>query len=96
MPVNASNTTRFLPASYSDPAQNAAVVTPSDTTGQLTNLTRGLYIGGAGNIKVRMWGDGQTHQDVLFSGVPAGTILPICVDFVYSTTTTATLIVALW
>lgn len=54
-----------------------------------------LYIGGAGNISVTTIG-GDT---VLFSGVPAGTILPVQVRRINSTTggtTTATLINALW
>lgn len=54
-----------------------------------------LYIGGAGNISVTTIG-GDT---VLFSGVTAGSILPVQVRRINSTTggtTTATLINALW
>lgn len=54
-----------------------------------------LYVGGAGNVSVTTIG-GDT---VLFSGVPAGTTLPIQIATVNSTTggtTTATLLTAMW
>lgn len=73
------------------PARNAAAVTPSDGT-DLATAARGLWVGGAGNIALTMVGG----QDVTFTGVPAGTILPICVSRVKSTSTTATTILALW
>ena len=74
------------------PAKNAAAVTPNDST-DLTTAARGLYIGGAGNVVVDMVGTGST---ITFTGVLAGTILPIRVTRVRSTSTTATNIVALW
>ena len=73
------------------PAQNAAAVTPSDSV-DLSYTSRAIYIGGAGNLKVVMNESGT----VTFVGVAAGTVLPIRVDRVYSTDTTATNIVALW
>lgn len=78
--------------SLDSPAKNAAAVTPNDST-DLTNAARGLYIGGAGNVVVDMVGTGST---ITFTGVVAGTILPIRVSRVRSTSTTATDIVALW
>lgn len=74
------------------PAENAFVVTPNDSV-DLAHVTRGLWVGGAGNISVDLNG-GQTA--VLFSGVPAGTLLPLAVIRVRSTNTTATLIVAVY
>ena len=71
-------------------AHSAFVVTKSDST--ILPVTRGLYIGGTGDVNVVMAEDENT---VLFSAVPAGTILPIQVIKVMSTSTTATLIVAL-
>ena len=75
-------------------ANSAVAVTPSATTvydqnggGQLD----ALYIGGAGNVYV-VDSHGNT---VLFSGVPAGTILPLQCKQVLATSTTATLIVGL-
>lgn len=82
-------------------ALNAAAVTPSDSTDLTlsgatitagTNNGPALYIGGAGDVKVTMYG-GQT---VTFVGVPAGSFLPIQVKRVWSTGTTATSILALW
>ena len=73
------------------PAEYATVVTPSDST-DLTRVARALYIGSGGNLNVDM-ADGST---VLFSNVLGGTILPLRVKRVRSTSTTATLIVALF
>jgi hypothetical protein len=50
----------------------------------------GLYIGGAGNVAVRMYGN---QQVLTYVGVPVGTTLPIVVDKVMATNTTATNIV---
>lgn len=72
------------------PYSNAAVVTPSDGT-DLTFRTRALFVGGAGNIVVSIGG-----SNVTITGVLAGSLLPLCVDRVLSTSTTATNIVALW
>ena len=73
------------------PAEHADVVAPSDTA-DLINVSRGLYVGGAGNVKVTMYG-GET---VTLQGILAGTVLPIQVCRVWSTGTTASLMIALW
>ncbi|MGA1074959.1 MAG: spike base protein, RCAP_Rcc01079 family, partial [Ilumatobacteraceae bacterium] len=49
-------------------------VTPSDST-DLTTLARAIYVGGAGNV-VAVQHDGPAGK---FTGVPAGTVLPIAV-----------------
>ena len=74
------------------PAQFAAAVTPSDSV-NFSSECRSLYIGGAGNVVVVMNSDDAA---VTFTGVPAGTILPVRAKRVNSTSTTATSIVALW
>lgn len=74
-----------------DPGFHAASVTPSDSN-ELTNASRALYVGGDGDLRVKMAG-GET---VTFSGVVAGTLLPFRVRQVFSTSTTATNIVAVW
>lgn len=80
----------------SDTASGAVAVTPSDANNLFTAnaglATNGLYVGGAGNVKVDMQ-DGST---VTFNGVVAGTTLPIQVRKVYATGTTATNIIALF
>lgn len=70
-------------------AHGAFLVTPGDAT--FIPVTRALYVGGTGNLNVRMADD----QTVLFTAVPVG-IFPIQVDQVLSTSTTATNIVALY
>lgn len=75
----------------SNPAQSAQPITPSDTT-VLDDATRALFVSGAGNLTVLMM-DGQ---QVTFTAVLAGTILPVRVTKVFQTGTTATNIVALW
>jgi hypothetical protein len=67
-------------------------VTASDAT-TFDPPTRGLYVGGAGDVAVRMF---LGQANVTFVGVPAGTLLPICVDRVLSTGTTATSVVRLY
>lgn len=70
---------------------HAAVITPSDTI-NLPRSTRMLWVGGAGNVKIDTVG-GET---VTFSSVAAGTRLPIQAKRVYSTGTTATLMIAMY
>lgn len=69
------------------PATQAVAVTPHDTN--TFEYCRALYVGGTGNMKVRM----LSGDDVTFSTIPAGTVLAIQCDRVYSTGTTATTIV---
>lgn len=87
----AIDSTAYGRGSNIDPCASAAAVTPHDTT-ELTYLTRALFVGGAGNLACLM-ADGSTCT---FTGVVAGTVLPIRVARVNSTSTTATSIVAMW
>lgn len=70
------------------PAGDAFAVTPSDTTQLKANA---LYVGGAGNVAVVT----EAGSTVTFTGVPAGTVLPIRVRQVLSSNTTATTILGL-
>lgn len=74
-----------------EPAANAEAVTPSNTL-ELAAVSRALYVGGAGNVKVVTLG-GDT---VTLVGATAGEIIPIRVKQVLSTGTTATSIVSLY
>jgi len=78
-----------LSANATVTAHGAEVVTLSDTVE--IPVTRALYVGAGGDIKVTM-ADGQV---VTFVGVPTGIILPIQVSKVMLTTA-ATDILALY
>jgi hypothetical protein len=71
------------------PSVESIEVTPDDAE-DLASPSRGLYVGGAGNIRVHMNGEVRN-----FMAVPVGTILPVVATRVLSTGTTATNIVAL-
>lgn len=83
-----SNST-YRSANATVAAHGAVAITPSDVT--VIPTTRSIYVGGTGNINVVM-ADGQT---ALFSNVAVG-IFPIQVQQVLSTSTTASLLVALY
>jgi hypothetical protein len=74
------------------PALNFAAITKDDTTDFSGFLTRGIYVGGAGDLVAV----DKDNNPVTFSSVPAGTILPIRARRVNSTSTTATNMVALY
>ena len=72
------------------PAQNGEAVTPHDTDPQ--GVYRSLWVGTAGNLSVILVGDSAA---VTFTGVPAGTLMPLAVKRVMSTNTTAGEIIGL-
>lgn len=77
--------------SYVDPAKQGIAITPSDSTSFSFGYTRGIYVGGAGNLSVEM-----ANGTVVFYSVNAGTVLPLRVTRVNSTGTTATNLVGLY
>lgn len=72
------------------PASTAKAVVPSDAT--IIGGCRGLWVGGAGNLTLD-FPDG--NNNILFSGIPAGTLLPVA-PLRVKAATTATSIVALY
>jgi len=84
-----ANTGAFRTSDATVAAHGAIAVVKSDST--TFPVTRGLYIGGTGDVAV-LTADGQT---ITFSAVPVG-IFPIQVTQVLSTGTTATNIIALY
>lgn len=72
-------------------ASHAVAVTPHDTTILTGGTCRSLYVGTTGNIAVLM----ASGATATFNSVPVG-ILPIQVQRVNSTNTTASNIVALY
>lgn len=73
------------------PYDDAAAITKSDTVDIPEGLTDAVYVGGAGIVAAVF----QNGEVVNFTAV-AGEILPIRIKRVNSTTTTATLMVALY
>jgi hypothetical protein len=69
----------------------STTIAPSDSA-VLAPACRALYVGGAGDVTLRMM-DGSTPQ---FKAVPAGTMLNIQFDQVKATGTTASLMVGLY
>jgi hypothetical protein len=80
----------FAPTPTS-PIEHAVAVTPHDSN-DLANVTRTLYVGVSGDVKVDMVGSGT----VTFTGLAAGLNHPIRATRVYATGTTATSIIAGW
>jgi hypothetical protein len=73
-----------------NPGTRAVAITPSDSAD--IAVTRGVYVGGSGTLKVDM-ADGTT---VTFTALAAGVIHPIQVKRVYSTGTAATNILGIY
>lgn len=85
-------TVSAIPGNSSLPCENAFAVTLHDTN-EIAFITRGLYVGVGGNVKVTMAGTGE---GIVFTGVPSGTLLPIRVKIVWSAGTTASSIVGIY
>ena len=78
-------------STLTEPAKSAFVVTPADSAFSNGLKARALFVGTGGNVNVLM-ADGVT---VLYSNVQDGTLLPVRCNGVYTTSTTASNIVAL-
>jgi hypothetical protein len=76
-------------AAATAPAGYGVAVTPSDST--VLPMTRALYVGTAGNVRVD-----DINDTVTYTNVQAGSILPVQVSRVRATGTTASNIVALY
>ncbi len=72
-------------SSLESPASGAFSITPHDTN-PLSEITRAIYIGGSGDIAVKM----LAGQEVTFLSLPTGTVLPVRVEQIKATGTTAT------
>ena len=73
-------------------ATRAQSITPNDGCTVLTTPNRAIWVGVEGNLRVKTYG-GDT---VIFVGVGAGSLIPISIQCVLSTSTTATNILILW
>jgi hypothetical protein len=79
-------------AGLSSPATRAVAITPHDSN-DLADVTRGLYVGVSGDVRVILAGDTSA---VTLTGLAAGMVHPLRVKRVLSTSTTATGIVGLY
>lgn len=86
-----TDTFRKYGRSLTAPPEQAAAVVPADGT-DLACVTRAVYVGGGGDLRVRMLGGAE----VTLAAVPAGALLPLRVTRVLATGTSATALVALW
>lgn len=75
------------------PARKAFNIAPNNAT-DLAIATKAIYIGGAGTLSVELVGD-EPGSSVTFTGISAGSLLPIRVRKVLATGTTATLLIGL-
>lgn len=80
------------------PSSKPVLITKNDTTDLTTSGIRGIYVGGAGDVRVIGLGDTTNSgagTAVTFLAVPAGTILPIVPKLVMASGTTATGLIGL-
>ena len=73
------------------PANDAADITTHNSN-ELEYVTRGIWVGGDGNVKVTT----ARGNTVTFVGAKAGTVIPVRAKIVFATGTTATNLIALW
>ncbi|WOF72946.1 hypothetical protein QMT40_000570 [Parvibaculaceae bacterium PLY_AMNH_Bact1] len=76
--------------SLESPASSAVAITPSDEN-DLAQISRAVYVGGAGDLAVTM----KDGSIATFKNLIGGTVMAIRVARVLSTGTTATHIVAM-
>jgi hypothetical protein len=78
------------------PSNEFVSVTPSDTAiltyNSKNTKTRAIFVGGAGNLAIK----NSLGTAVTFTGVAAGSVLPIATSNIMATNTTATNIAALF
>lgn len=79
---------RRIPTDVRNNFYSAVAITPNDST--IITETKGIYVGGSGNVAVKM-ADGTT---VTFTAMAAGVFHPLAVTKVLATGTTATSIMA--
>lgn len=77
-------------------ATSAEAITASDTVDGTTNLKQSaLYIGTGGDLSVLMAGERNVANAIVFKNLPDGVFLPIIVDHVLATGTTAADLIAI-
>jgi hypothetical protein len=77
--------------SLSSPAHDAIEIVPNDGA-DLQHVTRALYVGGTGNVRVRM----ASGNTVTFQALAGGIVYPIRAARVLASGTNATGLIGLW
>lgn len=80
----------FEPSTGTMPGYDGIAIAPSDST-NLSTICRALFIGVAGNVKLRT----PASTSLEFLNCQAGSILPIQTLLVFATSTTATNIIGI-
>jgi hypothetical protein len=83
---------KYTDIDTSGPAGNGEVVDISSTDHTFSRPTRGIYVGTAGDLKVRFY---RNAASVTLTALPAG-LYPFQCDKVIKTGTTAAAIVGVW
>ncbi len=86
-----TDTFKTFARSLTSPAEGGAEIAPSDLE-PLPHVTRALYVGGGGDVALRLSGGAE----VTFRNLQAGSLLPVRIDMVKSAGTTATHLIGLW
>lgn len=79
-----------LSPSLTSPVTDGFNISPSDSD-MLREVTRALFVGGAGDVALKLVSGGQ----VVLKGVAAGVLIPVRASAVLATGTTASSIVGL-
>lgn len=87
-----TNARQFANDFRNEPGFDGYAVTPADGTDLPNGTTTAIYVTGAGNVNVDLAGGGTA----VLTSLVAGQILPIAVNRIRSTSTTATGIFALY
>lgn len=87
----ATNDYQAYKSQLNSPPRYHFEVTPNDST-DLTHVTRGIYVGVTGDVKIT----NVNGQTVTYTNLAAGVHHPMCVSRVWSTGTTATGIIAVY
>ena len=77
-------------AGLESPARDGFAITPNDGA-DLPSVTRAIYVGSGGDVAVTM----KSGASVTFTGLLAGTILPVRVSAVAATGTSASNLIGL-
>ena len=77
--------------SLTSPPEHAEAITPSDSA-SLGHVTRALYVGGGGDVALRMLGG----EEAVFRSLQPGSLIPLRIEMIRSTGTTATGLIGLW